>query len=102
MVLLVAAGLLVVVGVVGLVTDVSADIPSTMASTYSGPSGCGSAFSRIDRGTGGLGILCDDAIAARRAGSIAALLLGVVGAVVVFAKRSRSTDTTGDATPPAA
>ena len=95
--LLVAAVLLAVVGVIGLVTDVSTKPNPTLRSVS-----CGTSVSRIDYGTGGYGMLCDDAIMARRGWAYTALLLSVLGAAVALATPFRPTNTTSDATPPAA
>ncbi|MEO6083051.1 MAG: hypothetical protein ABIQ18_08080 [Umezawaea sp.] len=95
--LFVAAGLLAVVGVIGLVTDVSTE-PNPRFPSIS----CGTSVSRIDHGTGGSGMACDYAITNRRGWAYTALLLSVLSAAVALATPFRPTDTTGDATPPAA
>jgi NO-binding membrane sensor protein with MHYT domain len=94
---LVAAVLLAVVGAIGLVTDVSTEPNPTLPSVS-----CGTAVSRIDHGTGGWGMSCDNAIMDRRMWAYSALLLSVLGAAVALATPFRPTDTTSDATPPAA
>lgn len=92
-----AAVLLAVVGAIGLVTDVSTE-PNPHLPSVS----CGTSASQIDHGTGGYGMLCDDAMTDRRAWAYTALLLSVLGAAVALATASRPTDTLSDATPPAA
>ncbi len=95
--LLVTACLLAVVGAIGLVTDVS-----TKPNPRFPSASCGTSVSRIDYGTGGRGMLCDNAIMGRRGWAYSALLLSVLGAAVALVTPFRPTDTTGDATPPAA
>lgn len=95
--LLVAAVLLAVVGAIGLVTDVSTE-PNPRLRSVS----CGTSVSRVDHGTGGWGMLCDDAIMNRRMWAYSALLLSVLGAAIALATPFRPTDTTSGATPPAA
>ena len=95
--LLVAAVLLAVVGAIGLVTEVSTE-PNPRLPSVS----CGTSGSRIDHGTGGYGMLCDNAIMNRRMWAYSALLLSVLAAAVALATPFRPTDTTSDATPPAA
>jgi hypothetical protein len=87
--LLVAAVLLAVVGAIGLVTDVSTK-PNPRFPSVS----CGTSVSRIDYGTGGRGMLCDDAIVGRRMWAYGALLLSVLGAAVALATPLRPTDAT--------
>ena len=91
--LLVAAVLLAGVGAIGLVTDVSIK-PNPRFPSIS----CGTSVSRIDYGTGGRGMLCDNAIEGRRIWAYGALLLSVLSAAVALGTRLRPTD----ATPPAA
>ncbi|WP_157620888.1 hypothetical protein [Saccharothrix sp. NRRL B-16348] len=95
--LLVAAVLLAVVGTIGLVTDVSTEPNPTLPSVS-----CGTSVSRIDHGTGGYGMMCDNDIMDRRFWAYTALLLSVLAAAVSLATPFRPTDTTSDATPPAA
>lgn len=95
--LLVAAVLLAGVGAIGLVTDVSIK-PNPRFPSIS----CGTSVSRIDYGTGGRGMACDDEIMNRRGWAYTALLLSVLSGAVAHAISFRLTGTTGDATPPAA
>ena len=94
---LAAAVLLAVAGAIGQVTDVSIG-PSPRIPSIN----CGTSTSRIDHGTNGLNIPCDDAITNRLGWVYTALLLSVLSAAVAHVTPSRFTDTTGDATPPAA
>lgn len=94
---LVAAVLLAVVGAIGLVTDVSTESSPRFPSIS-----CGTSAHRIEHGTNGLNIPCDDAIMKRLGWVYTALLLAVLSAAVAHATPLRPTDTTGDATPPAA